>query len=424
MSYFKLNFGIVISDNHILMHLLWADDLILVSDSVEGLQTQLDGLFNFCKDSHMIVNEMKTKVVLFGNANMDNSHFIYNNKVLEVVGAYKYLGLTFNSTKTMAGNLFKEAIKQTRAKATRACFKIRKDTKAIGKPPPTVLLKLFDSLVMPILEYGSEIYFNNKENTTLEKVQLKYLKMMLSVHSNTSSLAIYGDTGRYPLFIKAKQRAIKFWARIAKLKDESLVKMVYNVLYSLDNVGLRNWATHIKCCLSDLGYEHIWLQQSCSDEELKCIKRTIINNYERAWHVEVTDVGKNPKLRTYCIFKTTFGVEPYLHGLIDSKLIKVLSGFRMSCHPLAIEKGRHQKPKIPVEDRVCVYCDKNAIEDEQHFLMECTCYHTIRETLFAKRSSLNLENNDFISLMSCDKSVFYLAKALTSMLNKRKANCT
>ena len=198
--------------------------------------------------------------------------------------------------------------------------------------------------------------------------------------------------------------------------------MVYEVLCNLDRAGLRNWATHIQCCLRELGYEHIWLQQSCNDEELKCIKSTIVNNYEHAWLAEVTDLGKNPKLRTYCTFKTEFGVEAYLLGLIDSKLIKILSGFRMSCHLLAIEKGRHQKPKVPVEDRVCVYCDKNAIEDEKHFLMECTLYDDIRETFFEKRSSLNLVNNDFKTIMTCDKSLFYLAKALTSMFNKRKTN--
>ena len=82
VSYFELKFGIVISDNHILMHLLWADDLILVSDSADGLQTQLDGLFNFCKDSHMIVNETKTKIVLFGNVKMEHVHFIITTKSL------------------------------------------------------------------------------------------------------------------------------------------------------------------------------------------------------------------------------------------------------------------------------------------------------------------------------------------------------
>ncbi len=46
----------------IITYILYADDLILVSDSVEGLQKLLlDGLFLFCKKWHMIVNLTKTK---------------------------------------------------------------------------------------------------------------------------------------------------------------------------------------------------------------------------------------------------------------------------------------------------------------------------------------------------------------------------
>ena len=46
--------------------MLWADDLIVVSDSSYGLQKQLDGLQQFCSWNLIIVNELKTKVMVFG----------------------------------------------------------------------------------------------------------------------------------------------------------------------------------------------------------------------------------------------------------------------------------------------------------------------------------------------------------------------
>ena len=58
--------GVCIGDT-ILSHLLWADDLILFSDSLAGIQKQVDGLFGFCSKNRMIVNELKTKIMLFGN---------------------------------------------------------------------------------------------------------------------------------------------------------------------------------------------------------------------------------------------------------------------------------------------------------------------------------------------------------------------
>ena len=56
--------GIVVYEI-LLYYLLYADDLVLCADSTEGLQKQLDGLFKFCKKLHLLVNLMKTKVVVF-----------------------------------------------------------------------------------------------------------------------------------------------------------------------------------------------------------------------------------------------------------------------------------------------------------------------------------------------------------------------
>ena len=416
-NYLSMNYGVVLSDETILLHLLWADDLILLSDSVKGLQIQLDGLFNFCKDSMMIVNETKTKIMVFGNAEK-NPSFSYNNKTLDVVNQYKYLGILFNTCQSLKANIFKDAVDQISLKATRAIFKIKKDTKVVGKLPPGVLFKLFDSLVMPILEYGSEIFFRNKESLQLEKVQLKFLKMSLSVNSNTSTLAVYGDTGRHNLFVRQCSKAIKYWSRIVQMKNDSLVKMVYDGLLDLDNAGFNNWCTNIRICLCDLGYENLWNDQMCNDISLKCIKDTLKSNFEQNWLQEICNDVKNPKLRTYSKFKPHFGVEPYLLSIIDPKLVKCMARFRLSCHTLEVEKGRHSKPKTPLEQRTCKHCNLNAIEDEHHFLMICPKYKLLRQEFFNIRTSLNLPNN-FLDIMKCDKTTFYLGKVISKMFRER-----
>ena len=93
--------GIVIGDK-IFVHLLWVDDLVLMSDTAAGLQEQLDGLFTFCANYQMIVNELKTKIMIFGKS--DSKHFTFNKKILEEVSEYKYLGVVFNRMKNSRGN--------------------------------------------------------------------------------------------------------------------------------------------------------------------------------------------------------------------------------------------------------------------------------------------------------------------------------
>ncbi len=69
--------------------ILYADDLILVSDSVDGLQKLLDGLFSFCKKWHMIVNVTKTKIIVFNKRKLKDINFVYNGNEVEIVSEYK-----------------------------------------------------------------------------------------------------------------------------------------------------------------------------------------------------------------------------------------------------------------------------------------------------------------------------------------------
>ena len=45
--------------------LLYADDVVLIVDSLEGLQRHLDALQAFCEDRDLTVNLGKTKVMVF-----------------------------------------------------------------------------------------------------------------------------------------------------------------------------------------------------------------------------------------------------------------------------------------------------------------------------------------------------------------------
>ena len=60
--------------------------------------------------------------------------------------------------------------------------------------------------------------------------------------------------------------------------------------------------------------------------------------------------------------------------------------FRLSDHCLQIEKGRHNRPITPREERFCPFCPES-IKNEIHFLMECPAYSN-RDSFFHERSTL------------------------------------
>ena len=92
-----------------------------------------------------------------------------------------------------------------------------------------------------------------------------------------------------------------------------------------------------------------------------------------------TEIRNNNKLRTYRLLKTTYNEENYLkitnirHKIATTRL-------RISSHKLLVEKGRHNH--IPLQQRICHYCNLNEIEDESHFIVDCTLYNNERKILF------------------------------------------
>ena len=64
-KYLNKDFGVCI-EAIIIVHLLWADDLILISDSIQGLQKQLNCLLIYCSKNLMVANKVKTKYMIFG----------------------------------------------------------------------------------------------------------------------------------------------------------------------------------------------------------------------------------------------------------------------------------------------------------------------------------------------------------------------
>ena len=113
--------------------------------------------------------------------------------------------------------------------------------------------------------------------------------------------------------------------------------------------------------------------------------------------------NKNGKLRTFLKFKNEYCLETYLLHSKNLNHLTALARLRMSSHTLAIETGRHSKPNIAKEKRLCKYCDLNEVEDEQHFLLRCTLYETLRKNLLkatALESNLLSDEDTFISLMS------------------------
>ena len=143
-------------------------------------------------------------------------------------------------------------------------------------------------------------------------------------------------------------------------------------------------------------YTGSWL--STLKQNVKVYNQTCITNmtkqglltsikdyYINKWNTD--NKRDNSKLRTYSTFKNSLDQAEYITLINNRKHIKTMTQFRISCHKLAIETGRHTQPKTPVEDRLCRHC--NETEDEQHHLIHCKLYTKQRETMFNTIQNIN-----------------------------------
>ena len=75
--------------------LLFADDIILLSETEVGLQTQLNNVCSAASNLELKVNMNKSNIVFFqkGGYLASRERWFYDNAEMKVANSYKYLGI-------------------------------------------------------------------------------------------------------------------------------------------------------------------------------------------------------------------------------------------------------------------------------------------------------------------------------------------
>jgi hypothetical protein len=103
-------------------------------------------------------------------------------------------------------------------------------------------------------------------------------------------------------------------------------------------------------------------------------RNLLLEKEKDEWSQNVQSVSK---LTNYCKFKSEYGAESYIYKIHNRAHRSVFAQMRCGILPLKIETGRYTQ--IPVEFRICIFCNDNVVEDENHFLFECSLYSEVRQ---------------------------------------------
>ena len=190
---------------------------------------------------------------------------------------------------------------------------------------------------------------------------------------------------------------VQYWHRVTNLPNESLAKKAL-----MDNIDLKtNWIRTVEKLMNVFN-----LSESINNpNKLRYeAKKSIRSSFSEYWK---TTINTNGRLEFYNKYKNSFEFEEYLRIASFDKR-KAITKIRCSDHDLEIQRGRHNGNNRAV--RMCKLCKNNAIDNEEHFLFECSFYQEIRgitDFCSTKQSLFSLDNSDrlgqYIMLAFCKR---------------------
>ena len=190
------------------------------------------------------------------------------------------------------------------------------------------------------------------------------------MNNKASNIACRAELGRLPLIIPINQRIMKYFVYLNNKDNASIVKQSFLMsknLHSINNSGFYSNFMNL--------IEHYHLPnfdpQSLDNDR---IQRYITNMKEKYISFWRHSLEHSRKLEFYKVFKEEYSTSDYLQQLKNFDERRNLVKFKLSNHKLMIELGRYQTDHIPRENRLCPLCKSNKVENETHFLFDCSKY--------------------------------------------------
>ena len=153
----------------------------------------------------------------------------------------------------------------------------------------------------------------------------------------------------------------------------------------------------------------VWFNLGVGDDLfLKCFNKRIRHVFSKEWHCRLHN---NIRADVDRVYKNSFATSNYIELLPNKQFREALCRFLTSSHCLRVESGRWQRnPNIPRDQRFCFNCPSK-IEDEYHFVLECSLYNDIRLQLIPRYFRTRPSMYKFIQLLNSNKKKQMLCPA-------------
>jgi hypothetical protein len=244
---------------------------------------------------------------------------MYENKILDCVVNYKYLGLYFSAS----GSFF-FAQNELHKNALKAYYKLHKDLLTLN-PNNNTSLHVFDHTIKPILLYGCEIWgsfnptttrFRNEtialdkiyQNFKCELLHTKFCRFILGVHKKSTNFGLLSELGRFPIYYDIFKSMLNYCHQLETLDSTfPILQDAYITSKTLFESKTISWYGSIHTILEQIpvikNLDQLCIKLSSFKNKAKIHLKS---KFIELWRDQMLQ-QTNGKLRSYITFKSNIG---------------------------------------------------------------------------------------------------------------------
>ncbi|KAF6742637.1 hypothetical protein DFP72DRAFT_822055 [Ephemerocybe angulata] len=363
-----------------------ADDIILMSTTPEGLQRKMHALWRWCGVNAMVVNAIKSMVMIFGPHPRLQPSFAFGTEHVAIVDETTYVGFRITSH---GRSIFAPHYALKAGKAQTIANGILGLHKMIGSLNPWEARKLYMALVDPHLTHGCEMIIDTPENLQflklLEDKQKSFIRRILGIHSRSMLAPLFSETAIIPLRYRRVLLALMYLLYLLKSPPDHLVKSALLDSTALLMAGKPCWLGDLLHALQklptpvyvhnphsltteDIGEVMNKVQRSMQDDIMRAINSSEGLYLLRNRLEPPENVGEPPQI-VAIKFRHYLSVPSLKHRVALTKLLT-------ASHELAVERLKWartptgERVDLPRDRRLCRFCHLHA-ESPEHALLEC-----------------------------------------------------
>ncbi len=314
--------------------LLFADDLILTSESKVGLQQQLDKFQQFYVECGLIMNVEKTKAMMFNYVD-PCQEFVFKGDVIEKVQTFKYLGILLETTPNLDNAMEHLAIASRCSLFTLNCRCAKLHIMDVK-----LCYDLFNTLVRSTTSYACEVWVDSKKIKAIEVVYRRFLKSLLGVRKITSTSIVLAEFGKFPFEHFAWGQTLLYYNRVSMITKDHILGKAWEAQLIMLAAGNKCWVRSVKKWLfknqpQEVAGSLLSIQSSL-EMALSSFPHTMLNvktvkhNMRLAFIEKLftnREIGTSMETRYICFKGMSYESKSYLCDISCVQLQKVLARF-------------------------------------------------------------------------------------------------